>query len=151
MPIYVIFDPLKQLYPKQLTIYQYQRDEYFETSQTWFPHVQLSLRLWEGVYEGTEATWLRWYDHFNNLIMTGAEADAQNKRKLSKAYYQLEQEYHRANHAEAILLKEREQLYQVKQKVEQVEDKLEQEHQRAEQERQRADLLAAKLKALGIE
>jgi hypothetical protein len=35
--------------------------------------VGLSLRLWEGTYEDTESTWLRWADQEGNVILTGKE------------------------------------------------------------------------------
>jgi alkylated DNA nucleotide flippase Atl1 len=45
--------------------------------------IGLGLRIWEGVFEGNDLSWLRWCDQKGNLIPTGKElADATNQRAL---------------------------------------------------------------------
>lgn len=46
--------------------------------------IHLGLRLWEGAYEGTEATWLRWCDDRGNLIPTTAESRDNEKSRTDR-------------------------------------------------------------------
>lgn len=48
------------------------------------PRVGLALALWEGIYEGQHATWLRWYDDQGKLIPTGAEQAERAERLAAK-------------------------------------------------------------------
>jgi len=71
---YVIFDPTLALSGQMLRVYE-RRAQQFELVETaWFRGVELGVTLWEGMYEGKSATWLRWFDHDHVLIPTGAES-----------------------------------------------------------------------------
>jgi len=80
---YVVFDPYRHLKSDVLQVHEltmggrrYHRRQDFQ-----LPEVALSLQLWRGEFEGTEAEWLRWCDADGNLIPTGAErADAEAQR-----------------------------------------------------------------------
>lgn len=87
VPFYVIFDPLNTLKQGQLRVYERSsRTGYTLTSRRYFDEVGLALQLWDGLYEGVNATWLRWYDRDQTLIPTGAErANAETQRANAEA------------------------------------------------------------------
>ncbi len=72
---YVIFDPTNQLRSGSLRVYHNSGGTYRQVDEGWFPEVGLGVKLWQGVYEGLAATWLRWYDQDGNVLPTGAEWD----------------------------------------------------------------------------
>jgi hypothetical protein len=127
---YVIYDPENILGGGVLRAHVLQRSKYEPVEPGWFPEVGLGLTLWEGVFEGVQATWLRWCDQQGRVIQTGAERAEEEHRRAEEEHRRGEEEGRRA----------------------------EEEHRRAEEEGRRADQaaekiqrLAAQLRALGIE
>jgi Uma2 family endonuclease len=88
VPYYVIFDPAQHLEDEVLRVYELElsRRQYQQLAEAWLPGVGLGLQLWEGVYEGGQATWLRWCDQAGQLIPTGAERaeQAENQREQER-------------------------------------------------------------------
>ncbi len=123
IPFYVVFDPAQHLSNQVLRVYALHTGTYEAHPTGWLATAQIGVRVWTGVYEGVEATWLRWCDEDGTLIPTGAE---------------------RAQQAEERAEQERERAEQERERAEQAEE-------RAEQERERAERLAARLRALGID
>jgi hypothetical protein len=70
----LIFDPTLALSDQMLRIYERRHQQYEAMETAWFRDIELGLTRWEGSYEGKDATWLRWYDHDRELILTGAES-----------------------------------------------------------------------------
>ena len=137
VPYYVIFDPLEQVQAGLLRAYELSSTGvYVERSPDFLPAVGLGLRLWRGVFEGDEETWLRWYDAAGALILTGEENTGLERARAEQERSKAEQEKIRA---------ERE-----KSKAEREKSRAEQAESMAEQERSRADQLAALLRAHGI-
>lgn len=124
---YVICDPIKQVMPDVLTIYQLRGFEYERQSEAQFPF-NLGLTLWDGVFEGKASTWLRWTDGRGHLIPTGRERAEQERQRAEQERQRAEQERQRAE--------------QERQRAEQAEQLL-------NQERDRAERLAALLRQLG--
>ena len=120
---YIIYDPQLQIQETELIVYELQVGKYVPRADYLLPGVDLSLTLWDGVFEGKQDRWLRWCDMNGNLILTGAERAEQEQRRALHEQRRADQEQQRANH----------------------------EQQRAEQERQRAERLVAQLRAAGIE
>ena len=60
----------------------------------------MGLRLWDGEYEGWQATWLRWCDERGNLLPTGKELAEQEKARAEQEKARAEQEKARADAAE---------------------------------------------------
>ena len=58
--------------------------------------VDLGVTLWDGMYEGMHARWLRWCDHKGNLILTGAEHADQEKLRADQEKLRADQEKLRA-------------------------------------------------------
>jgi hypothetical protein len=46
---------------------------YEPLNESQLPGMNLGLTLWEGKYQGLEATWLRWADETGNVLLTGNE------------------------------------------------------------------------------
>ncbi|AUB34788.1 Endonuclease, Uma2 family [Nostoc flagelliforme CCNUN1] len=84
---------------------------------------ELFLGIWQGERLCQTMNWLRWWDTEGNLLLWSSEQGQQERQRVQQERQRAEQESQRA----------------------------EQESQRAEQERQRADILAAKLRELGID
>jgi Uma2 family endonuclease len=73
IPYYVIHDPEDLLGGGVLRIFEINRGKYQLITAlpvTWLEEVGLGLTLWQGVFEGIEATWLRWCDKEGNLGAT---------------------------------------------------------------------------------
>ena len=86
---YVVFDPYKQLNNKLLHIFERHVSGYVGRRKSWLPVLGLGLELWEGVYEGHEAVWLRWVDEEGNLLLTGEEAAEQERQRAERLVAQL--------------------------------------------------------------
>ena len=130
VPHYVIFDPLKQVLDVLLRAHSLNSSgEYEECPPDFLPIAGLGLRLWRGVFEGREDSWLRWHDESGVLILTGEERATLAENRAEQAENRTEQAENRA---------------------EQAENRAEQERSRAELERNRAERLAAQLRAYGI-
>ena len=82
---YVIFDPTLALSDQRLRIYELRHQQYETVETAWFRGVELGLTLWEGSYEGKDATWLRWFDHNRDLIATGAESTDRAEERAAEA------------------------------------------------------------------
>jgi Uma2 family endonuclease len=121
---YAIFDPDQLLSREVLRVY---RLNGFPPEQVhepiWFPGVNLGLQLWYGKFEELQTTWLRWVDSQGALIPTGEERAFEADQRAEAADQRAEAERKRAEEAD----------------------------QRAGAEHRRADLLAAKLRELGID
>jgi len=139
VPYYIIFDPAEYLQQGVLQVYQLDitTRTYEQRPDGWLAGIGLGVTLWEGLYEGSQAQWLRWCDAQGELIATGAE-------RAIRAEEARDQERQRAEQAEQAREQER-------QRAEQAEQAREQERQRAEQAEQRAEQLAARLRTLGID
>lgn len=85
VPYVAIFDPFTLLSPLVLRLWQRHGNVYVEMVPTQpIPSVGLGFTLWTGIYEGMEATWLRWNDESGRLLPTGVEeherAEAERQR-----------------------------------------------------------------------
>lgn len=122
---YVVFDPFLCLRGDLLQVLELTLGgrRYHRRQDFLLPEMGLSLQLWRGEFEGTEAEWLRWCDARGNLIPTGAECAATEAERAKT-------EAQRAN-AEA--------------------QRAEVEAQRANSEAQRADRAEAELEQLRAE
>jgi Uma2 family endonuclease len=84
VPYYIIFDR----YNDKLQAFQLVADRYQEidvsSGKIWMPGIELGLGLWQGIFEGIEHLWLRWYDSSGNWIPTPVELLKQEKQKSGK-------------------------------------------------------------------
>lgn len=86
---YVVFDPEQYVQEPVLRVYGLSIARYFPQQDLDLAEVGLKLTIWDGVFEGLHAQWLRWVDADGNLLLTGIERAAQE-------HQQLEQERQRA-------------------------------------------------------
>lgn len=86
---YVIYDPQQLLQPETLRVYQLQVGEYVQKKDWQLEKVGLGLTLWEGVFEGKKAQWLRWADLEGRIIPTGAERAEQERERAEAAEAEL--------------------------------------------------------------
>ncbi len=68
-----IYDPQLKLKGDVLRVFVWRDGEYQEMERPYLPRVGLGLRLWDGVFEDKEDTWLRWCDAQGSIIPTGEE------------------------------------------------------------------------------
>ena len=89
---YVIFDPQRLLSGEMLRAYRLQVYSFERMAEpVWFPEVGLGLRLWDGLYEDLDATWLRWVDAQGVPIPTGKEGMNSARQRADRLADQLRQ------------------------------------------------------------
>ncbi len=162
VPYYVVFNR----YTDELHYFQLLNGRYREIAppeqRLWLPEAGLGLGLWQGVYQGVERRWLRFYEAAGHWIPTPLEQEnqrvQQEQQRAEQEQQRAEQEQQRAEQERQRAEQERQRAEQERQRAEQAQRRAEQERQQAEQERrraeqaqQRAERLAARLRALGIE
>jgi Uma2 family endonuclease len=76
VPYYAVFDPKHLLSGDTLRTYELVGGAYRLCEPGPWPTVGLGLRLWQGMFEGFEGTWLRWCDSGGEIIPTGEERAA---------------------------------------------------------------------------
>lgn len=132
MPIYVIFQPATGMLDiNQLNSSgKYQSHQPDSNGRYWIPGVGLFLGIWYGTKTERTGYWLRWWDESGEMLLWGSEMVERERQERVIAQQETEQERERA---------------------EQEQERAEQERERAEQERERSSILAAQLRALGIE
>jgi Uma2 family endonuclease len=74
VPYYVVYDR----YVNEFRLFRLMPTKYQEMTlqnrRFWFEELQLGLGVWDGVYQGKNGQWLRWYDGAGEWIPTEAEA-----------------------------------------------------------------------------
>lgn len=139
VPIYAIFRPRVGV----LEIYQldssgkYQREQPDENNRYWIAGVGLFLGVWYGTKAERTGYWLRWWDESGQMLLWGAEMVERERQEREIAQQQAELE--------------RQQRTIAQQQTEQERQEREIAQQQAEQERVRSSVLAAQLRAAGIE
>jgi Uma2 family endonuclease len=157
---YAIFDPQHLIQPEDLRLYELVGGLYRQKRNYRLEQLELSLTLWEGLFEEGNGPWLRWCDLAGRLIPTGDERaeweHEQAERERRRANYEWEQaqqareqaaleheqaarERLRAAHADAQAARER-------LRAEQADAQAKREQERAEQERLRAEHADAQAK-----
>ncbi|OKH55447.1 hypothetical protein NIES2101_03395 [Calothrix sp. HK-06] len=121
---YVIFDP----YAITLEVRRLENGRYAlqegVSGRFWIPELELFLGIWQGTRAGSDITnWLRWWDEAGNLLLWSSEQAELERQRAEAERQRAEAERQRADDATGQL----------------------------EAERQRAELLAAKLRELGID
>jgi Uma2 family endonuclease len=125
VPNYGVFEPDSG----RLELYRFDPQQHYKlqtpnaAGRIWIPEMELFLGIWQGLREGRDGYWLRWWDQSGKLLLWGSESADQERQRAEQEHQRAEQERQRAD----------------------------QERQRAEQERQRAERLMAQLRAAGIE
>jgi hypothetical protein len=93
---YVIFDPQRLIQEDILRVYELSFGQYTSKQNHQLEHVGLSLKLWDGIFEGQHERWLRWCDLEGQIILTGAEDTIQERQRTEQERQRAEQERQRA-------------------------------------------------------
>ncbi|NET57317.1 MAG: hypothetical protein F6K47_14470, partial [Symploca sp. SIO2E6] len=131
VPTYITYDP----YELSLEVRYLQQGKYIlhsadKNGRCWIPELGLFVGMWQGKRLEQRMNWLRWWDQEGNLLLWSSEQTQQEHQRAEQESQRAEQESQRA------------------QKESQ---RAQKESQRAQQERQRAEMLAAKLRELGVD
>jgi hypothetical protein len=121
---YVVYDPERQLGNGVLTVYCLQGASYRRCKSSQFSELNLGLTLWEGKYEGTQATWLRWTDEKGVLIPTGKEQAARERAAKNRERAAKERERAAKEAALAAQARERAEKEAALARIEQLEAQL---------------------------
>lgn len=100
---YAVFDPNHELGPEELRIFELRGRHYAEMTETWLEQVGLGLTVWEGVFEGKQARWLRWCDAQGQLLLTGDEQAELERERAEQERQRAEREHQRAERLAARL------------------------------------------------
>jgi Uma2 family endonuclease len=130
VPYYIILDPFKRLSKRRLRVYERREGHYVIQKEKWLASLNLGVGLWRGTFEDLKDVWLRWYDKDGRVFLTGTEHAQQERQRAEQESQRAERECQRAQQEH----REKVQTLVL-----------------LEQERQRAELLAAKLRELGID
>ncbi|HKZ82434.1 MAG TPA: Uma2 family endonuclease [Anaerolineae bacterium] len=107
-PEYFCYNPdTRELLGWQLEKQRYVPLQPSARGHLWSEQFQVWLGLWEGDYEGIQATWLRFHDAAGRLLPTGEEAE---RRRAEAEHQRAEAERQRADAAEAELVRLRAEL-----------------------------------------
>jgi Uma2 family endonuclease len=84
VPYYVVFDR----YTNKLRAFQLVGTRYQEMTlsdeRLWLDEVELGLGIWQGSYQNTQGSWLRWYDAAKNWIPTPTELVEKERTKAER-------------------------------------------------------------------
>ena len=94
---YAVFDPERLLSGRLLRLHELHGATYIERTSLWMADLGLGLCLWDGVYEGLSACWLRWCDAQGQPIATGAERADQERQRAEQERERANQERERAD------------------------------------------------------
>lgn len=100
----VLFDPCQFLGKRILRVHALHAGRYVDVlDPSWLEEVGVGLVLWQGSYEGMNATWLRWCDREGNVLPTGRELAEQERGRAEQERDRAEQERQRADRLAARL------------------------------------------------
>jgi Uma2 family endonuclease len=100
---YVIYDPQLLVQEQPLQVYELHVGEYLPRPDDRLPRINLTLTLWDGLYEEKHDQWLRWCDADGNLLLTGNERAEQERVRAEQEHERAEQERLRAERLAAKL------------------------------------------------
>lgn len=100
---YVVWDPAGIYDPPNLRAFEIRGDLYVPMERAFFPTLGLGLVPWEGSFEGTPATWLRWCTEDGALVPTGAERAVAERARAENERARAENERARAERLAAKL------------------------------------------------
>lgn len=93
---YVIFDPIHYLGEEELRLFARQPLGLTKSKHLRMEEVEMGVAVWEGVYAGHHARWLRWTDSNGKLIPTGAERAAGEQQRADEQQRRAEANQQRA-------------------------------------------------------
>lgn len=108
---YIVQDPYQYLFKEKIRLYILDEQAKYqvyvpkgENDLYFMPEVNLGMTLWKGLYEETEAEWMRWCHKEGNMLLTGKEALMKEVAEKEQEKERAEQEKERAEKLAAKLL-----------------------------------------------
>jgi Uma2 family endonuclease len=128
---YVVYNPTRRQ-KEPLEVYFLVNGKYVLQPgiQVWLPEIGLGIGRCRGVYQGVPREWLYWYDEFGQRLLTPEELIQQEKQRL---------------------LEEQQRRLQEQQLRQEAEQRSLQEQQRRQEAERKAQILAQRLRELGID
>ena len=87
---YIIFDPQLCVQENIVQVYQLSLGRFVLKDGFHLDQVNLGLTLWDGVFEGLDAQWLRWCDAEGILLPTGEEGRIQEHQRAEQEHQRVE-------------------------------------------------------------
>jgi len=78
---YVIIDEGHHAQEETLVVYELEANDYTARDDYRLPDLNLSLTFWEGTYEQSASSWVRWCNAEGDLLLTGKEQALQEKQR----------------------------------------------------------------------
>ncbi len=100
---YLVYDPQQWLMKEPLRVMANARGAWQSVEPEALAPLGLSVTLWEGNYEGIQATWLRWCDPQGNLLLIGRELAEVERQRAEAERQRAEAERQRAERLAAKL------------------------------------------------
>lgn len=98
---YVVFDPQKLIQDEPVAVYELNGLAYQKRDDLRLNWLDLGLTLWDGSYEGKPATYLRWTDENDELLLSDEELLELQGEQLDQAEAQREEAEAQRDEAEA--------------------------------------------------
>ncbi|WP_008312416.1 Uma2 family endonuclease [Leptolyngbya sp. PCC 6406] len=96
IPYYGVFDRYTRVFRLfRLLGSRYQPVELSE-QRFWFEELKLGLGVWQGQYQSTEGSWLRWYDAEDSWVATAEEIASQERQRADEAQRRADEAQQRA-------------------------------------------------------
>ena len=92
IPYYVTFDERNSEFRKFRLIGGKYQELPLTERRLWLEELGIGLGVWQGEYQGIEATWLRWYEASGNWIPTTEEDLVEERAKVEQERAKVEQE-----------------------------------------------------------
>jgi Uma2 family endonuclease len=86
---YVIYDPQRLVQEDELRVYESSIGRYVLNHERRLTQVGLLATVWEGIFEGQNARWLRWCDEQGRMLLTGDERAEQERQRSKRLAAQL--------------------------------------------------------------
>ncbi|MCI0387466.1 MAG: Uma2 family endonuclease [Acidobacteria bacterium] len=123
---YIVYDPYRILKGDDLYIYEIGFGKrYRRRDDPTLPGIGLGVTVWQGIYEGGEAPWLRWCDEKGNLVATGKERATEAEHRASKAQDRASKAERRVSEAERLAADETEARRRAEAELAQLREELE--------------------------
>jgi Uma2 family endonuclease len=101
---YVVYDPLEFYGTPTVRVFVRRSRKYEQIDEAVFPDVGLRLKIWNGMYQGIEGAWLRWFTMDGTMLLVGEELGTlleEEKKRVKKAETRASTAETRASAAEA--------------------------------------------------
>lgn len=93
---YIVWDAHQWLGKKKLQCFVLQGGAYVPC-EPWFPRLELGVKIWEGSFNQSFGTYLRWCDKDGHLVPTGTERADEEKHRADEEKHRADELKHRAD------------------------------------------------------